>query len=106
MREDAVRFDQEAPPVPSEAHSDSGRADPAIGACNQSFESDPRQSLDNWVIVNLQGRKDIAASRAALDRLKNVDPANSSIANLDHMIEGPSNVPPSQPSANMRQRIF
>ena len=87
-----------------------GRPDEAIGFYNRSLEIDPRhvQSLHNLVIVNLQGRKDPAAARAALERLKSVDPGSSSIADLARMIDEPASKagPSQQPSANTRQRIF
>jgi cytochrome c-type biogenesis protein CcmH/NrfG len=92
------------------AHFYAGRPDEAIGFYNRSLALDPRhvQSLHNLVIVNLQGRKDIAGARAALDRLKSVDPGNSSIAELARMIDEPASKTGSsrQPSANTRQRIF
>lgn len=88
------------------AHFYAGRSDEAIGFYNRSLAIDPRhvQSLHNLVIVNLQGKKDTAAARAALNQLKSIDPGNSSIANLTHMIDEPAS--PSQPSTNTRQRIF
>ena len=89
------------------AHFYAGRADEAIRLYNRSLEIEPQhaQSLHNLVIVNLQGKKDPAAARAALDRLRTVDPANASIAELTRMIEQPT--PSTKPSAaNPRQRIF
>ena len=92
------------------AHFYAGRPDEAIGLYNRSLAIDPRhvQSLHNMVIVNLQGKKDPAAARAALDRLKSVDPRNTSLADLARLIEEPGSKPgPSQqPSGNTRQRIF
>jgi len=88
----------------------SGRPDEAINFYNRSLDIDPRhiQTLHNLVIVNLQGRKDPAAARDALEQLKRVDPANSSIAELARMIEEPASkaAPSQQPSSNPRQRIF
>jgi tetratricopeptide (TPR) repeat protein len=117
--EDAIRYYQRALTLDPQnvslmtdlgtAHFYAGRPDEAIGFYNRSLEIDPRhvQSLHNLVIVNLQGRKDAAAARAALDRLKSVEPGNASIANLARMIDEPaSKTGPSQPSANTRQRIF
>ena len=92
------------------AHFYAGRPEEAIGLYNRSLEIDSRhvQSLHNLVIVNLQGKKDPAAARVALDRLKSVDPGNPSIAELARMIDGPvpKGGPSQQPSANTRQRIF
>ena len=92
------------------AHFYAGRPDEAIGFYNRSLEIDPRhvQSLHNLVIVNLQGKKDPAAARAALDRLKSVDPGNSSIAALVRMIDEPASKagPSQEPLGNTRQRIF
>ena len=92
------------------AHFYAGRPDEAIGFYNRSLEIDSRhvQSLHNLVIVNLQGKKDPAAARVALDRLKSVDPGNASIAELARMIDEPASKagPSQQPSANTRQRIF
>ena len=92
------------------AHFYSGRPDEAISFYNRSLDIDPRhvQTLHNLVIVNLQGKKDPAAARDALDRLKRVDPANSSIAELARMIDEPASraAPSQQPSSNPRQRIF
>lgn len=90
------------------AHFYAGRADEAIGFYNRSLEVDPRhiQSLHNLVIVNLQGKQDTTAARAALNRLKSVDPGNPSIANLASMIDEPTAKTSPQPSANTRQRIF
>lgn len=92
------------------AHFYAGRPDEAIGFYNRSLAIDPRhvQSLHNLVIVNLQGKKDPAAARAALDRLKSVDPQNTSLADLARMIEEPASKtgPSQQPSGNTRQRIF
>ncbi len=118
--EDAIRYYQRALTLDSRnvslltdlgtAHFYAGRPDEAIGFYNRSLEIDPRhvQSLHNLVIVNLQGRKDMAAARAALDRLKSVDPGNSSIADLARMIDEPTSKagPSQQPSGNRRQRIF
>jgi cytochrome c-type biogenesis protein CcmH/NrfG len=92
------------------AHFYSGRPDEAIALYNRSLDIDPRhaQSLHNLVIVNLQGKKDLAAARAALDRFKNVDPGNSSLPDLARMIDGPASQagPSQQRPANARQRIF
>ena len=91
------------------AHFYAGRADEAISLYNRSLEIEPRhvQSLHNLVIVNLQGKRDPAAARASLDRLKTVDPGNASIANLTRMIEQPdSKASPQSPPSNPRQRIF
>lgn len=92
------------------AHFYAGRPDEAIGFYNRSLAINPRhvQSLHNMVIVNLQGKKDPAAARAALDRLKSVDPRNTSLADLSRMIEEPASKtgPSQQPSGNTRQRIF
>ena len=92
------------------AHFYAGRPDEAIGFYNRSLEIDSRhvQSLHNLVIVNLQGKKDTAAASMALERLKSVDPGNSSIAELARMIDAPAakDNPSQQPSANTRQRIF
>lgn len=92
------------------AHFYAGRPDEAIGLYNRSLEIDSRhvQSLHNLVIVNLQGKRDSAAARAALERLKNVDPGNSSIPDLARMIEEPGSRGgrSQQPSPNTRQRIF
>lgn len=118
--EDAVRYYQRALTLDSRnvslltdlgtAQFYAGHPDEAIGFYNRSLEIDPRhvQSLHNLVIVNLQGRKDMAAARAALDRLKSVDPGNSSIADLARMIDEPASKagPSQQPSGNTRQRIF
>ena len=81
-----------------------GNPDAAIAQFNQSLEIDPRhaQTLHNLVIVNLQGKKDIPAAKAALERLKSVDPANASIPNLQNMM-APS---PGTPQANPRQTLF
>lgn len=92
------------------AHFYSGRPDEAIGYYNRSLQINPRhaQSLHNLVIVNLQGKKDVPAARAALDRLKGVDPHNPSIANLEDMLSQPGAAPgqSSQPDSNPRRRIF
>lgn len=117
--EDAIRYYQQALTLDPKnvsiitdlgtSHFYSGRPDEAIGYYNRSLQIDPRhvQSLHNLVVVNLQGKKDAAAARAALDRLKSVDPGNTSIANLEAMISHPgSSEPASQPGSNPRQRIF
>jgi tetratricopeptide (TPR) repeat protein len=92
------------------AHFYAGRPDEAIGLYNRSLAIDPRhvQSLHNLVVVNIQGKKDPAAARAALDRLKSVDPGNTSLADLVRMIDDPASKagPSQQPSGNTRQRIF
>ena len=92
------------------AHFYAGRPDAAIGFYDRSLAIDPRhvQSLHNLVVVNIQGKRDPAAARAALDRLKSIDPGNTSIAELVRMIDGAASKPgPSQqPSGNTRQRIF
>ena len=118
--EDAIRYYQRALALDSgnvglmtdlgTAHFYAGRPDEAIGFYNRSLKIDPRhvQSLHNLVIVNLQGKKDPAAARAALERLKSVDPGNTSIADLARMIDEPASqtAPSQQPSGNTRQRIF
>jgi tetratricopeptide (TPR) repeat protein len=118
--EDAIRYYQKALSLDPRnisvltdlgtAHFYAGRPDEAIGFYNRSLEIDSQhvQSLHNLVIVNLQGKKDRAAARVALDRLKSVDPRNSSITGLARMIDEPSSKagPSQQPSANTRQRIF
>ena len=118
--EDAIRYYQKALTLDPRnisvltdlgtAHFYAGRPDEAIGFYNRSLEIDSRhvQSLHNLVIVNLQGKKDTAAARIALERLKSVDPGNSSIAELARMIDEPASRGSSsqQPSANTRQRIF
>jgi cytochrome c-type biogenesis protein CcmH/NrfG len=87
-----------------------GRADEAIGFYSRSLAIDPHhvQTLHNLVVVNLQGKKDPAAARAALDRLKSVEPGNTSLADLARMIDAPASRtgPPQQSSSNIRQRIF
>jgi len=117
---DAVRYYQQALALDPKnvsvltdlgtAHFYSGRPDEAIGLYNRSLAIDPShvQWLHNLVIVNLQGKKDAAAARAALERLKSVAPGNASIPDLTRMIEEPSSpaAPRQQPSANPRQRIF
>ena len=118
--EDAIRYYQQALTLDPRnvslttdlgtAHFYAGRPDEAIDFYNRSLAIDPRhvQSLHNLVIVNLQGKKDTAAARSALDRLRSVDPGNSSIADLARMIDDPASKtgPPQQPSGNTRQRIF
>lgn len=80
-----------------------GKPDAAITQFNQSLQVDPRhaQTLHNLVVVNLQGKKDLNAAKAALDRLKSVDPNNPSIPNLQNMMTS-SGVP----QANPRQTLF
>lgn len=80
-----------------------GQPDAAIAQFNQSLQIDPRhaQTLHNLVIVNLQGKKDVNAAKEALDRLKNVDPNNPSIPNLQSMIS-----PSGTSQANPRQTLF
>ena len=90
----------------------SGHPDEAIAQYNHSLQIDPShvQSLHNLVIVNIQGKKDAAAARAALDRLKSVAPRDPSIGTLEVMITERGSVGPSgqasQPGSNVRQRIF
>jgi len=81
-----------------------GDPDAAIAQFNRSLEIDPRhaQTLHNLVIVNLQGKKDIPAAKAALERLKSVDPKNPSIPNLQNMMAPSSGTP----QANPRQTLF
>lgn len=91
------------------AHFYSGRSDDAISYYNRSLQINPGhvQSLHNLVIVNLQGKKDVPAARAALERLKSADPTNASLARLNAMISQPDSGEPSQSgSPNPRQRIF
>ncbi len=91
------------------AHFYSGRPDEAISLYNRSLQINPRhvQSLHNLVVVNLQGKKDVAAARAALERLKSADPTNASLAKLNAMINQPGSGEPSPSgSSNPRQRIF
>ena len=87
----------------------SGKPEEAIAQYNRSLEIDPHhiQSLHNLVIVNLQGKKDVAAATAALNRLKSIEPNNPSIPELEHMINSGNSVgqPPASGS-NPRQRIF
>jgi cytochrome c-type biogenesis protein CcmH/NrfG len=118
--EEAIRYYQRALPLDPKnvsvltdmgtAHFYSGKPDEAIGLYNRSLAIDPShvQSLHNLVIVNLQGKRDPAGARAALERLKSVSPGNASIPDLARMIEESSSpaTPPKQPSANPRQRIF
>ena len=118
--EDAIRYYQKALTLDPRnisvltdlgtAHFYAGRPDEAIGFYNRSLEIDSRhvQSLHNLVIVNLQGKKDTAAARVAFERLKSVDPGNTSIPELARMIDGPASKgrPSQQPSPNTRQRIF
>jgi cytochrome c-type biogenesis protein CcmH/NrfG len=87
----------------------SGRPDEAITHYNRSLQIDSGhvQSLHNLVIVNLQGKKDSAAARAALTRLKSADPSNQSIANLEAMLnQASSSAQAPQSASNPRQRIF
>ena len=87
----------------------SGRPEDAIVQYNRSLQIDPRhvQSLHNLVIVNLQGKKDPEAASAALNRLKNIEPGNSSIPELERMIHSGTSTEPASPSGNNpRQRIF
>jgi len=87
----------------------SGKPEEAIAQYNRSLEIDPRhvQSLQNLVIVNLQGKKDIAAAATALNRLKGIEPNNPSIPELERMINsGNSAGPPPSSGSNPRQRIF
>ena len=118
--EDAIRYYQRALTLDPRnvslmtdlgtAHFYAGRPDEAIGFYNRSLAIDSRhvQSLHNLVIVNLQGKRDPAAARVALDRLKSVEPGNASIADLARMIDEPASkgVRSQQPSSNTRQRIF
>jgi tetratricopeptide (TPR) repeat protein len=80
-----------------------GNPDAAIAQFNWSLQVDPKhgQTLHNLVVVNLQGKKDLNAARAALDRLKSVDPNNPSIPNLQNMIASPG-----VPQTNPRQTLF
>jgi len=80
-----------------------GNPDAALAQFNQSLQIDPKhaQTLHNLVIVNLQGKKDLNAAKAALDRLKSVDPNNPSIPNLQSMM-----APSRTPQANPRQTLF
>jgi len=87
----------------------SGRPDEAIGHYNRSLEVNPRHipTLHNLVVVHLQGKKDVAAARAALDRLKSVDARDPSIVNLEAMMSQPDTARSnSQSGSNPRQRIF
>ncbi len=87
----------------------SGKPEEAIAQYNRSLEMDPRhiQSLHNLVIVNLQGKKDLAAATAALNRLKSIEPNNPSIPELERMISsGGSTGQPPPSGNNPRQRIF
>ena len=87
----------------------SGKPEEAIAQYSRSLEIDPRhvQSLHNLVIVNLQGKKDIAAATAALNRLKGIEPDNPSIPELERMIKsGNSSGQPPPSGSNPRQRIF
>jgi Tfp pilus assembly protein PilF len=87
----------------------SGKPEEAIAQYNRSLEIDPRhiQSLHNLVIVNLQGKKDIAAATAALNRLKGIEPNNPSIPELERMINSGNSAGQSPPTgSNPRQRIF
>ena len=87
----------------------SGKPEEAIAQYNRSLEIDPRhiQSLHNLVIVNLQGKKDIAAATAALNRLKGIEPSNPSISELERMINSGNSAGQSPPTgSNPRQRIF
>ena len=87
----------------------SGKPEEAIAQYNRSLEIDPRhiQSLHNLVIVNLQGKKDIAAATAALNRLKGIEPNNPSIPELERMINSGNSAGQSPPAgSNPRQRIF
>jgi len=80
-----------------------GNPDAALAQFNQSLQIDPKhaQTLHNLVIVNLQGKKDLNAAKAALDRLKSVDPNNPSIPNLQSMMASSGT-----PQANPRQTLF
>ena len=118
--EDAIRYYQKALTLDPRnisvltdlgtAHFYAGRPDEAIGFYNRSLAIDSRhvQSLHNLVIVNLQGKRDPAAARVALERLKRVDPGNTSITDLARMIDEPASKggTSQQPSTNTRQRIF
>ena len=87
----------------------SGKPEEAIIQYNRSLEINPRhaQSLHNLVIVNLQGKKDIAGATAALNRLKIIEPNNPSIPGLESMMK-PGNSSGQNPASgsNPRQRIF
>jgi Tfp pilus assembly protein PilF len=80
-----------------------GKPDEAIAQFDRSLQIDPRhaQTLHNLVIVNLQGKKDVNAAREALERLRNVDPNNPSISNLQSMI-----LQGSESRPNPRQSLF
>jgi len=80
-----------------------GQPDAAIAQFNRSLQIDPRhaQTLHNLVIVNLQGKKDIEAAKDALDRLKNADPNNPSIPDLQSRLSPAGTTKP-----NPRQTLF
>jgi tetratricopeptide (TPR) repeat protein len=80
-----------------------GKPDAAIAQFNRSLQIDPRhaQTLHNLVVVNLQGKKDIEAAKDALDRLRNADPNNPSIPDLQSMLSPAGTTKP-----NPRQTLF
>jgi len=87
----------------------SGHPDEALTQYNRSLQINPRhiQTLHNLVIVNLQGKNDLVAARAALEQLRSVDPRNGSIRELDAMINQSSSTGGGPATGtNRRQRIF
>jgi Tfp pilus assembly protein PilF len=82
----------------------SGKPNEAIAQFNRSLEINPRhvQALHNLVIVNWQGKKDLKAASAALERLEAIDPSDASIPSLRKMLT-PGTAPT---TANPRKRIF
>ncbi len=61
----------------------------ALTHFDNALRLDPRhvQTIHNKFIVLLEGKKDIAGARAALNQLESVDPQNSSLPSLRQMLD-------------------
>jgi tetratricopeptide repeat protein len=74
------------------AYFNLGRAQDALAAYNQTLKLDPRHepTIYNTIIVNLEGTHDLAAARAAWNKLHGINPAYKGLNELKQRLDAAS----------------
>ena len=74
------------------AYFNLGRAQDALAAYNQTLKLDPRNepTIYNMIIVNLEGTHDLAAARAAWNKLHGINPDYKGLNDLKQKLDAAS----------------